>query len=466
MNKSRLLQKYLLSDMAVSLIVWVLFTIFRKTVNDAQIFENVRMFVPNYDYFSSLLLFPLSCATVHYLSGFYLHPYKQSKLTIFLTTFIATFIISIIIFFVLLLNDIVVSYAYYYYSLIVLFLMLFVFTYSFRLIISSQVRFNYRTKKWTVNTLIIGTGTNALKIANEIEKNEERNTLIGYVSVGHHTVVPADKVLGTLSQAGVLIPNFHIEEVIVALDSVDELQLFPIINSLYKYDIDILFTPRLFEILTGGARINRLDMSPLVSITSTSMSDWEAAVKRFLDIFISLLSLLIISPFLLYCVIKIKSDSTGPVFYRQDRIGLYGRTFKILKFRTMNIGAENGMPKLSSPNDERITTFGKFLRKYRIDEIPQFWNILKGDMSLVGPRPERRYYINQIIEQAPYYCLLYKIRPGLTSWGPIKIGYADTIEKMIERLNYDLIYMDNMSLLNDFKIMIYTIEIIFKGKGM
>ena len=132
----------------------------------------------------------------------------------------------------------------------------------------------------------------------------------------------------------------------------------------------------------------------------------------------------------------------------------------------MNIGAENGMPKLSSPNDERITTFGRFLRKYRIDEIPQFWNILKGDMSLVGPRPERRYYINQIIAQAPYYCLLYKIRPGLTSWGPIKIGYADTIEKMIERLNYDLIYMDNMSLINDFKIMIYTIEIIFKGKGM
>ena len=132
----------------------------------------------------------------------------------------------------------------------------------------------------------------------------------------------------------------------------------------------------------------------------------------------------------------------------------------------MYLGSENGIPRLSSPNDDRITPVGRVLRKYRIDEIPQFWNIIKGDMSLVGPRPERRYYINRIIEEAPYYCLLYKIRPGLTSWGPIKIGYSDCVEKMIERLNYDIIYLDNMSLLTDMKILIYTLEIIFKGKGV
>lgn len=159
-------------------------------------------------------------------------------------------------------------------------------------------------------------------------------------------------------------------------------------------------------------------------------------------------------------------DSPGPVFYKQERIGRFGKPFNILKFRTMYLNSEKGTPKLSSENDNRVTPLGKMLRKYRIDEIPQFWNILKGDMSLVGPRPERKFYIDQIVEQAPYYCLIYKIRPGLTSWGPIKIGYSDTIEKMIERLNYDIIYMDNMSLLNDLKILIYTIEIIFKGKGV
>jgi lipopolysaccharide/colanic/teichoic acid biosynthesis glycosyltransferase len=196
------------------------------------------------------------------------------------------------------------------------------------------------------------------------------------------------------------------------------------------------------------------------------MSDWEVSMKRFIDIVFSFLSLVLLSPLLFYFMIQIKIDSKGPVFYRQERIGRFGRPFRILKFRTMYIGSENGTPKLSCANDDRITRFGRILRKYRIDEIPQFWNILKGDMSLVGPRPERNYYINRIIEEAPYYCLLYKIRPGLTSWGPIKIGYSDTIEKMIERLNYDIIYLENMSLLADVKIMMYTIEIIFKGKGV
>jgi lipopolysaccharide/colanic/teichoic acid biosynthesis glycosyltransferase len=196
------------------------------------------------------------------------------------------------------------------------------------------------------------------------------------------------------------------------------------------------------------------------------MADWQASVKRFSDIVISLVTLVVLSPFLCYFIIRIKRDSEGPAFYKQERIGRYGKPFEILKFRTMYLGAEGRVPSLSSADDDRITAIGRTLRKYRIDEIPQFWNILKGDMSVVGPRPERRYYINQIIEEAPYYCLLYKIRPGLTSWGPIKIGYSDTVDKMVERLNYDIIYLDNMSLFTDIKILIYTLEIIFKGKGI
>lgn len=466
MKKRNLIIKYIIFDIISALIAWVLFMVFRKVVNDGLLFENIPIFIPNYDLMSSLYLFSASCLFIHYLSGFYLQPHKQSVINIVLTTFAATLFISFAIFFVLMLDDIVVSYVFYYYSLLVLIGLLFTFTLFFRLLISAKVRKNYKTKIWTINTIIIGTGRNALKIAEELNNNMQQNTLIGFVSVNQYVKVPAVQVLGGMSQIAKIIEENKIESAIVVLDNADESDLFAIINSLYKFNINIQFTPRLFEILTGSAKINMLEMSPLVSITDSSMSDCEASIKRFIDIVLSFLSLIFLSPFLLYFMIVIKIDSHGPIFYRQERIGRLGKPFNILKFRSMYHGAENGVPKLSSASDDRITTIGRILRRYRIDEIPQFWNILKGDMSLVGPRPERRFYINQIIDHAPYYCLLYKIRPGLTSWGPIKIGYSDTIEKMIERLNYDIIYMDNMSLMTDFKILIYTFEILFKGKGV
>lgn len=453
--------------MLAALLVWVGFVVFRKTINDIPIFDNVRILIPNYDYFTSLLLFPFYCVFIHSLAGFYINPLNKLRTNLIVGTFVSSFIISTTVFFVLKLGDVTVSYEYFYFSLLVLFLLLFMFTLVLRSAIFSQVQQNYKTKKWTSNTVVIGTGKNAIKIAGDIQKYETRNTLIGFVSTNKKPEVSPSSILGTMSQINHIIEKHHIRETIVALDNdTDENELFKIINLLYQFDVEIRFTPRLFEILIGSAKINKLEMSPLVSITSSSMSDWEASMKRFMDIVISLSSLILLSPFLLYFMARIKLDSKGPVFYKQERIGRYGRPFNILKFRTMYTNSENGLPKLSSANDDRITPLGRLLRKYRIDEVPQFWNILKGDMSLVGPRPERRYYINQIIKQAPYYCLLYRIRPGLTSWGPIKIGYSDTVEKMIERLNYDIIYLDNMSLVTDLKILIYTFEIIFRGKGV
>ena len=466
MNKSKILKKYILFDLLASLLVLILFMVFRKTVNNISIFEGSHFFVPTYNYITSFFLFPIACAFVHGLSGFYLNPIKQSRVSLILVTFTASLFISMTVFSVLMLSDVVVSFEYYYYSLLVLFILLFGVTYFFRSIIFSQIRHNFRTKKWTTNTIIIGTGDKALKIAHELEKNAAHNTIIGFVATDNFVVVPKNMVLGHIAKLDTIFSSHNIEESIIAIDNAEEHQLFTIINSLYKYNIDIQFTPRLYEILTGSAKISKMGIIPLVNITNPSISDFEASLKRFFDIVTSLFSILLLSPMLAYYMIKIKRDSKGPVFYRQERIGRLGKPFKILKFRTMYVDSENGTPQLSSLEDDRITNVGKIMRKYRIDEIPQFWNILKGDMSLVGPRPERRYYINQIIEEAPYYCLLYKIRPGLTSWGPIKIGYSDTIEKMIERLNYDIIYLDNMSFLSDLKILIYTFEIIFKGKGV
>jgi exopolysaccharide biosynthesis polyprenyl glycosylphosphotransferase len=256
------------------------------------------------------------------------------------------------------------------------------------------------------------------------------------------------------------------DEVIIDLDEqASEKEIYSLINRLYPHDVEIAIRPRLYDMLTGAARINEVGDMPLVHITEHKMSDYELCMKRACDVLFSAAALLILSPIYIVLYILVWSSSEGPAIYRQERIGLHGRAFQILKFRTMTIHAEGDTPQLSADDDPRITTVGKFLRKYRLDELPQMWNILRGDMSIVGPRPERRYFIEQIEKQAPYYCLLYKIRPGLTSWGPIKVGYTDTLDKMIRRLNYDIVYMENMSIRLDIKILFHTIGVILDGKG-
>lgn len=468
LNRNNLRLAYIFFDMLAAILTWIFFVNFRELANNIAIFSELNIFMPKHNYTRSFILFPFCCLFIHYLSGVYLYPEKHRQFKLIITTLVASAIISISIFFALLLDDIVVSYKYYYYSLIALFSALFFSTYLFRAIICSVVRRRYKKGLWKKRTAVIGTGERAVKIAREIEKKQRNSVLIGYITENHvkaHNGLNKD-VLGKLSRIETIIKDNNIQEIIIALDDSDEEKLFSIINSLYKYNIDIFFVPGLYEILIGSVKMNELGVSPLVSITNPTMKDWEACVKRFFDITASFLALVLLSPLFLLFAMLVKIDSKGPVFFLQERIGKSGYPFQMVKFRTMYVNAEAGGPSLSSPTDSRVTKFGKFLRKYRIDELPQFWNVLKGEMSIVGPRPERQFYINKITEIAPYYCLLYKIRPGLTSWGPIRIGYSDTLEKMVERLNYDIIYMENMSLRTDLKILFSTMEVIIKGKGM
>jgi len=192
----------------------------------------------------------------------------------------------------------------------------------------------------------------------------------------------------------------------------------------------------------------------------------DEAIRQFFDIVISLLSLIILSPLILILALFIRISGKGPVIYSQDRIGKNGKPFVIYKFRSMIYNAEAGSPMLSGINEERITRIGRYLRKYRIDEIPNFINVLKGEMAIVGPRPERQFFIDQIVKRNPEFMILLRIKPGITSWGQVKYGYASNVDEMLERLEYDLYYIKNRSLWFDVKIFLYTIGTVLKGKGL
>ena len=219
------------------------------------------------------------------------------------------------------------------------------------------------------------------------------------------------------------------------------------------------------DIIFGSVKVSGIFHTPLIEISPDLMPVWQQSIKRVIDIIVSLFAMILLVPIYLLTAVGVKMSSKGSILFSQERIGKEGKPFMMHKFRSMYADAESRGPQLSSDDDPRITKFGKFIRKVRLDEIPQFYTVLKGEMSIVGPRPERQFYINQIVKKAPHYRLLMKIKPGITSWGQVKFGYASNIEEMIDRLRYDILYLENMSIAMDFKILIYTVLIVLQGRG-
>lgn len=412
---------YLIADLISSELVWLCFLIFRWMVYDGRVDYMRDALIPAFSFWLPLLVYPFICLGVYYLSGYYLRPFQKPLWREFLRTFFSAAVISLLFFFIIIIDDPTENYRRYIVSLFVLFGMQFTLSYIPRLTITLLSR-----RRGILRT----------------------------------------KVVHSMAEAGLLHAGEQDEVILDLPEGYTDRQLYELIARLYPLSCEISMVPRVYDMLTGAARIGHLDRPSLIRITEQHMTDAELCIKRAFDVVASAIGLLLLSPLFAVIALQVKISSKGPVFYSQERIGLYGIPFRIFKFRTMIDHAEaDGVPHLTLDNDPRITAVGRWLRKYRMDELPQLWNILRGDMSVVGPRPERPYFIEQIMAKAPYYCLIYKVRPGLTSWGPIRVGYTDTMDKMIERLNADVVYVENMSLLLDLKILFFTAGVIIRGRG-
>jgi exopolysaccharide biosynthesis polyprenyl glycosylphosphotransferase len=472
MRQKTQLLKYILADYLAANLAWFVFNILRYYLiarNDG--FQSVWSYMEYIHVLKGQIVIPWGWLILHYYSGYYNRILVKSRLSEFFTTLISVLIGTIVIFFGVLLDNLPESIRIYYEQFLFLFLFSFGFTYFFRLLITNRTSGKIERKEWTIKALILGTGNKAVQIKELLDKPSDSlaYSIQGFIDINPESEFQPsenENIIGNIKNLDDIIHAQGTEELIVAIDSENDEEILELLYSLYQYKLPIKMPLSQTKLLTGRIKIKTISGVPLIDITDNNFSEGEKNIKLSLDKLISLFVLLLLSPVYLYLAVRVKKDSKGPIFIRQERIGYHGKPFMMYKFRTMRKDAEKNGPSLSSENDERITPFGQIMRKYRLDELPQFWNVLKGDMSLVGPRPERKYYIDKIVKHAPYYYLLHNVRPGISSLGMVKFGYARNVEEMIERMQYDILYYENMSLMMDIKIMIYSVKTIYTGKGI
>ncbi len=449
--------KYIVSDFFFAALMWFAFNVARfEEVAHHMGFMKLSSYITYFQVIKGQIFVPIFWLILSYYSGYYNLPCGKSRLAEFFTTFFTSVTGTLLLFFLIVLNDLPQNYAIYYRLFFFLLFVSFFFTYIPRLIITQRAAKKIRQREWTVKTLVIAKGEKADYITRLLVQPVDA---VAYSIEGYAN--PDDP--GDLSE---IIQNKKVTELIISIDSTEDADIQRLLNKLYRYNLPVKLPLSNHKILTGGLKAKSITGVPLVDLSSNNFSEASKNIKKTIDKLTALLVLIILSPLYLFLAIRVKADSKGPVIFKQERIGYKGKPFIIYKFRTMQKDAEAGGPRLSSWQDERVTPFGRFMRKYRLDELPQFWNVLKGDMSLVGPRPERQFFIDQIVQKAPWFYLLQNIRPGITSWGMVKYGYASNVEEMVERMGYDIIYYENMSLFIDLKVLIYTIRTIFMGRGV
>ena len=415
-------------------------------------------------------LYTIGWLTLHFLTGTYESLYQKTVLDEFFKTLIVSLIGCLLLLFFFILKNPQEYNEDYYLEFFSLLGPVFIVTFLFRVPFIKTAKHQLWDEKVFFNVLLIGAEKNAAQFFNSFTKSKDKRgfRITAFLNTnGNHTIKLPDgiKNYAGLDKLTKIIDDDKIEEVIITVDKNERDLLTKILQQLSDKDVNIKITPDRVDIISGALKTNNILGTPLIDVHSGQLPNWQKNIKRFIDLFVSILGLIILSPLLLFTAIRTRFSSKGPVLFLQERIGYKGKPFIILKFRSMVEDAEKDGPALSSDHDTRITNWGKTMRKWRLDELPQLLNIIKGEMSLVGPRPERKFYIDQIEEQHPEYSYLFKVKPGLSSWGMVKFGYASSVDEMIQRMQYDLMYIENVSILLDLEIMLLTLRIIFAGKG-
>lgn len=466
---------YLVSDGLAAGFAWAAFYVFRKLYLEREA-GNWHEWIDDRNFIYGVLLLPIAWLLFYAVWDSYRRSvYRMFRLGELLRTLVTSILGCLGLFFLLVLDDMRyyadTGYRSYYYAFWALLLLHFGTTAFFRMLWLSIARWQIRHGKVRFRTLLVGARDMALEVFQDSNPAQTGYQWRGFLTVGDKGNNPQLAALlpclGKANDLDKAIEEQQIEEVILAFEKSERRHLNNLLHTLekHRHRLVIKVAPDMYDILLGKAQMQHPYGTALVEIEPHLIPTWFRFIKRSIDIIGSGLFLLLFAPVYAFVAWRVRRSSPGTIFYRQERMGRYGKPFMIYKFRSMYTDAEKSGPKLSTDNDDRCTPWGRTMRKYRLDEIPQFWNVLKGDMSLVGPRPERRFYLDQIAEKAPHVYQLLKVRPGITSWGQVKFGYASSVDEMVQRLKYDILYIESISLILDIKILLYTVLVIIQGRG-
>ncbi|MCM1450695.1 MAG: sugar transferase [Clostridium sp.] len=469
MQTKRLRLTYILSDFLAASLAWCVFNVIRfYTIPSNSELPGISAYFSMPTIIIGQIAFPLMMVCIYAISGYYNSVFFKSRLEDILNALSTSLVGAIAIFFIAIFNDDIFDRLSNLEMIAIVWGLIGGFTSIERVIITKIAATRIWNRAISFPTIVFGLPDKAASLAKDLECKYRQMgfSICAFATPRAERPQEMDLPAYDIKQAKEIAASEKAASYIIIPDGIGIEQTMQAINALLPSGKSVYVTPGSYHFLASKGKTSSVAGEVLIDISKSDIPELTRNLKFLGDIAASAIALVALAPVYAVIATLIKLDSKGPAIFKQTRIGYKKKPFEILKFRTMRTDAEADGPALSSADDPRITPLGRTLRKYRLDELPQFLNVLKGEMSIVGPRPEREFYLKQIVERAPQYNLVHQVRPGITSWGMVKYGYAQNLEQMLQRIKYDLVYVENVSFAVDVKILFYTISTVLTGKGV